>query len=705
MDTKSKSVKPSLAFLAFFLGINLLLLGLVALGSAVRGIGWQQMADAFQSDYQDTLQFRQTMEGWFQRICDGDLVEGDLLTDNNLLYYITRTGEAPVTNEPTLASDTLPEGYNFLLTFDGYSVTIQKDGQTVDVYGDGTYRDDSQWFLPGYQNYPVPSRWYGLTFTLAAAKDPAPYILEEDFSATPTANTPTPSPQSSQSPAAEVAVVSRNQYSSGLYNVTRSLERYRVVLVAFVILPLSAGAVLFLWYILWRKHKAAADRAIARLTGCLWPEIKIVLFFPYCALAFFALYVTAWLILGRGFSDLVPYLLVPAALWLGYLYVNDLRYNFGTMKAKSPLVALSRAVRARELRYPVGQRLCRRGALQFLLCVPFFLFCALAALLLFGFWINSLPILLLMLVVVGAGVALIVLQLRLMAQNRQAAADLDLLLDRVLAVGTDQASHTPLPADSDLRAAADSLDQMETRLRQAVEEQVKSEKLKLELITNVSHDLKTPLTSMVSYLELLRQEEELPDHVKDYLQVLDQKTRRLQAMVLDVFDVSKAATGNLKTDVKPIDFTKLLRQTLADQDEAISASRLTFRMDLPREPVYILADGDRLYRVFQNLVQNALKYALEGSRVYLSLTVSGNTATAALSNTSREELPQEVDLTERFVRGDQSRTDGGSGLGLSIARTFTEACGGAFTVSTQADLFTAQVSFPLTARRPEEDTE
>ena len=658
MDTKSKSVKPTLAFLAFFLGINLLLLGLVALWSAVRTVGWQQMEDAFQSDYQNTLQFRQTMEGWFQRICDGELVEGDLLTDNNLLYYIERTGEAPVTNEPALVNGTLPEGYNFLLTFDGYSVTIQKDGQTVDVYGDGTYRDDSQWFLPGYQNYPLPSRWYGLTFTLAAAEDPAPYILAEDFSSTPTVDTPTPSPENEMDPSPEVSVTRRSYYSSGLYDVTRSLERYRIALVAFVILPLSAGALLLLWYVLWRKHKAAADRAIARLTGCLWPEIKIVLFFPYCALAFFALYVTIWLILGRGFSDLFPCLTVPAALWLGYLYVNDLRYNFGTMKAKSPLMALGRAVRARELRYPVGRRICRRGALQFLLCVPFFLFCALTALMLFGFWINNPIILLLMLLVAGVGVALIVLQLRLMAQNKQAAADLDLLLDRVLAAGTGQAADTPLPADSDLRAAADSLDQLETRLRQAVEEQVKSEKLKLELITNVSHDLKTPLTSMVSYLELLRQEEGLPDHVKDYLQVLDQKTRRLQAMVLDVFDVSKAATGNLKTDVKPIDFTKLLRQTLADQDEAITASRLTFRVELPQQPVYILADGDRLYRVFQNLVQNALKYALEGSRVYLSLTVAGSRATAALSNTSREELPQGVDLTERFVRGDQSRTDG-----------------------------------------------
>ena len=224
--------------------------------------------------------------------------------------------------------------------------------------------------------------------------------------------------------------------------------------------------------------------------------------------------------------------------------------------------------------------------------------------------------------------------------------------------------------------------------------------MKVELITNVSHDLKTPLTSIISYTELLQQEEGLPDHVQDYIRVLSDKSKRLQVMVRDVFEVSKAATGNLSVDIKPIDFAKLLRQTLADMGEAIEESGLALRPRLPESPVWIAADGDRLYRVFQNLIGNALKYSLEGSRIYLELTVADGQAAAVLRNTSREELPNGVDLTERFVRGDESRTDGGSGLGLSIARTFTEACGGTFSVQTQADLFTASVSFPLTRERP-----
>ena len=677
MDTKSRSIKPALAFLIFFLGVNLLLLGLTALSTAVRSQSWQELADAFRSDYQQTLRFRQTMEGWFQRICERTFTENDQLSDRNLLYYIQWEGETPYTNCPELSSGDLPEGYNFLLSFDGISVSIQKDGAAADVYGDGTYRDERQWFLPGYQNYPIPQRWTGLTLHLAAAERPTPYMLDQS---------------DPENPAVSYC-------SSGLYSITQSLERQRAVLLTFLVLPLSVGCVLFVWYLLWRRHKAAADRAIAKLTGCLWPELKLALLVPYCALAFVALYVTACLLLGRGIAQLYVYLLVPTALWCGYLYFNDLRYNFGRMKAKSPLLALGRALHARELRYSVGRRICRRSAMQFLLCIPFFLFCALTALVLLGLWVNSLPSLLLILVLVGTGLALITLQLRLMAQNRRTVADMDLLLARIQSAGTEV--DAPLPEDSDLRGAADSLDQMEQRLRAAVEEQVKSEKLKLELITNVSHDLKTPLTSMVSYLELLRQEEGLPAHVKDYLRVLDQKTKRLQTMVLDVFDVSKAATGNLKLNVKPIDFTKLLRQTLADLDEDIKASGLPLRAALPEHPVWILADGDRLYRVFQNLIDNALKYALPGSRGYLNLTAEGDRAAALIQNTSREELPAGVDFTQRFVRGDQSRTDGGSGLGLSIARTFTEACGGHFAIRTQADLFTAEVSFPVTDARPE----
>ena len=137
------------------------------------------------------------------------------------------------------------------------------------------------------------------------------------------------------------------------------------------------------------------------------------------------------------------------------------------------------------------------------------------------------------------------------------------------------------------------------------------------------------------------------------------------------------------------------RQTLADMADPVEKSGLTLRTELPEGEVPIVADGKRLYRVFQNLIQNALQYSLPGSRIYLTLKGKAGQAQASLRNTSRQELPAGVDFTARFVRGDESRTDGGSGLGLSIARSFTEACGGTLTVETMADLFTVHVAFPL----------
>ncbi len=251
-----------------------------------------------------------------------------------------------------------------------------------------------------------------------------------------------------------------------------------------------------------------------------------------------------------------------------------------------------------------------------------------------------------------------------------------------------------LPEDADLKMAAENLNEIQQGMETALKEQTKSERMKVELVANVSHDIKTPLTSIVSYVELLGREENLPEHVKEYVQILGEKSERLKTMVQDVFEVSKAASNQLPVNLERLDLGKLLRQTLADMNVQIEESGLAMRMTIPETPVMILADGQRLYRVFQNLIQNALKYSLSGSRIFLTLTDDGSVAVANIKNTSGVELDDSVDFTERFVRGDESRTDGGSGLGLSIARSFTEACGGTFKVELNADLFTVTVEFP-----------
>lgn len=256
------------------------------------------------------------------------------------------------------------------------------------------------------------------------------------------------------------------------------------------------------------------------------------------------------------------------------------------------------------------------------------------------------------------------------------------------------------------RIMGEHINNISIGLDAALQEKVKSERLKADLITNVSHDIKTPLTSIISYVELLKREPDLPPHVMDYIKTISQKADRLNHIVQDVFEVSKAATGNISLDLEDLDIGKLLQQTFGEMEEDLRQSTLAWRVDIPDTPMLVHADGQRLYRVFQNLIRNCDQYALEGSRVYVNLTAQpnpagGGLATVMIRNISRNEITMDADhLTARFVRGDQNRTTEGSGLGLSIAKSFTEACGGRFNVHTDGDLFIVTVQFPLVVKAP-----
>lgn len=246
--------------------------------------------------------------------------------------------------------------------------------------------------------------------------------------------------------------------------------------------------------------------------------------------------------------------------------------------------------------------------------------------------------------------------------------------------------------------AAEDLNELEKGIEKAVEQQNRSNRMKVELLTNVSHDLKTPLTSIINYADLLC-EEELSEKAAEYADALQKKAYRLKNMVQDVFELSKATSGNLVVEKTVIDLVKLIRQTLADMDERISESDLTFKLNISKQPLLIEADGEKLYRVFQNLFVNALQYSLENSRVHIQLLEEAGFAVAKVKNTSRQELDFDTtEIVERFVRADSSRTTEGSGLGLSIVQSFVEACGGQFSVETDADMFTACVRFPLTGQ-------
>lgn len=243
---------------------------------------------------------------------------------------------------------------------------------------------------------------------------------------------------------------------------------------------------------------------------------------------------------------------------------------------------------------------------------------------------------------------------------------------------------------------AEKLEQIGNGFQKAVEDQIHSERMKIELLTNVSHDLKTPLTSIISYVDLLDMEEDLPTEAKDYVIILKKKAERLKTIISEVFELAKTTSGAIQIEKKEIDFYRLIVQTLGDMQDQIDASEMKIKENLVQKNVMIYSDGERMYRVLQNLLDNALKYSLKGTRIYLDLESEQEMLTFTIKNIAGYEMEFDAgDITERFVRGDKNRTTEGSGLGLSIAQGFTIACGGEFAVMIDGDMFKVVIKFPI----------
>ncbi len=247
----------------------------------------------------------------------------------------------------------------------------------------------------------------------------------------------------------------------------------------------------------------------------------------------------------------------------------------------------------------------------------------------------------------------------------------------------------------DIRRHGQDLNSITDGLQSAVDERMRSERLKTELITNVSHDIKTPLTSIVNYVDLLSQEEMPSEAAKEYLEVLKRQSARLRKLTEDLVEASKAATGNVETRPEAMDVNVLLAQTTGEFEEKLRELQLEPILTLEEEPAMIFADGRLLWRVFDNLMNNICKYALPGTRVYLSAQRKEGQIEIVFRNISRFPLNiSSNELVERFVRGDASRSTEGSGLGLSIAKSLTDLQGGDFELTVDGDLFKAIVRFP-----------
>ena len=248
----------------------------------------------------------------------------------------------------------------------------------------------------------------------------------------------------------------------------------------------------------------------------------------------------------------------------------------------------------------------------------------------------------------------------------------------------------------DMKRHGEDLNSIASGMAIAVEDRLKSERMKTELITNVSHDIKTPLTSIINYADLIGKEESSNDKVKEYSEVLIRQSKRLKRLLEDLVEASKAASGSLEVDLSPCDANIFIEQCIGEYDDRLKKADLTLITKKEDERVQIMADPRRMWRIFDNLMNNICKYALPGTRVYLSLEKERDHAVISFKNTSRDQLNISPDeLLERFKRGDASRNSEGNGLGLSIAKSLTELQNGELHLSIDADLFKVSLCFPL----------
>lgn len=619
--------------------------------------------------------------------------------DKNLLYQISKGSYVLYSNMEEIdwnhSSKNLPEGYNFYLSFQGTKAVIVKDGKTIDIYGDGYYREDSDWSIPGYKNFVGKKEWEEeeIIIIMLAAKEPVLYGEGR-----------------------------WNYVSNDFYYSYQNYKMQRQQLVKDL-LCLAAGVFLLAVYAFLKKKREKAGVILAGVTRKIWFEWKVLLFVllpillcigmmrqmrnieELTVLAEVAVEDGYWSDFSWNFWNAMEvrkcWLLV--IFWLFYLFFCDLHNNKGSYKNGWIGKFLS-VLNRKNLDLPLSKRMVKRSYGIFFLTLAQLIVLLIVAcfFLLFydrieiGMWM-----------VLQGGFVLVALLLVAeyfyQKKNRRLAEELGLLAKQIEEIhdgnytmeAEDGKTKGFCAEDADIRHMSLELEEIRQGFETAVEERTKSERMKVELIANVSHDIKTPLTSIISYIQLLKQEEGMPSYVMDYIHILDEKSERLKNMVQDVFSVSKAASGQLIVELKELDLGKLLYQTLADMDEMIQKSLVEIKTKIPKEPLLVRADGQRMYRVFQNLIANAIKYSLKGSRVYIALQEENGFAIASVKNTSSKELDPEIDFSERFLRGDASRTDGGSGLGLSIAKSFTEACGGEFQIEIIADLFVVRVSFPI----------
>ncbi|MBO5524727.1 MAG: HAMP domain-containing histidine kinase [Roseburia sp.] len=455
--------------------------------------------------------------------------------------------------------------------------------------------------------------------------------------------------------------------------------RYPVFVVCILTLVLAVGSFLFL--LSAAGHRKGTEEIVLLPTDYVWLDVSFAVF---CAAELFLLYVM------QDCSYELPenpflFLFLLAGLCMGWLLLWFLlSFAVRCKKGKWWRNTLIYKIAA-----PIGRflRMVWHNMdflWKWIFVLAFLAFCEFVGLLMFQYETGSLLLLwflekavLYVLILCG------LVQMRKLKEGAERMAAGDLLYK----VDTNRMA-------KDFKRHGENLNSISEGMSRAVDERMKSERFKTELITNVSHDIKTPLTSIINYVDLLEKEKLENATAEEYLEVLDRQSGRLKKLIEDLIEASKASTGNLAVHLERLEAGVFMVQTVGEFEEKTRAAELDLQIKKPEQPVYIMADGRHLWRVIDNLMNNICKYAQPGTRVYINMEEKGNKVEITFRNTSKYPLNISSDeLMERFVRGDSSRNTEGSGLGLSIANSLMELMGGTFRLHVDGDLFKVVLEF------------
>ena len=441
----------------------------------------------------------------------------------------------------------------------------------------------------------------------------------------------------------------------------------------------------------WKKLKVRAlDQlsaelllAAAILTGFLWVgELRSVVFQSESLAGFFVFYGLESLTLGCAL------LFFPLALlFLGCLILLIRRRLLGIWGDTS---WISRLYRRWQKATPFEKQLRTKYLLSYTLMAGGILL-GIVCFYLLSTWYGANE-----LIILGLISEFLTFLAAAWALNNRLYTDLGQLLGQIGAMaGGDLSVRTSLDARSDLYPASCQLGEISESLQTILDKQMRAERMKIDLITNVSHDLKTPLTSMIGYVDLLKQEP-LSDAAQDYVEVLSSRMESLKDMIQDIFDLSKSTSGTAELHLETLDMKKLLEQTLGDMEDAIKSSGMVIREAMPEMPLKFTGDGKKMYRVLQNLIGNALKYSLAGTRIYIIAERRPSQVQVTIKKTAAYEMDfTSEEIMERFARGDKSRNTEGHGLGLAIAESFVKNMKGGLQVTVDGDQFKVQLTFPV----------